>query len=116
MSNFNKAQGELTITSIDKIPSDVKEFTEKNEKGFVLAHSESGNHHILAGTTHKVFEQTKNVPAGNRFMYLDLKEDSKIFQDAARPHEMVVLPKGLYKVSSAREYDPFTAQARIVAD
>ena len=118
MTKVNVAQGELTIRSIDAIPSCAKtvEFTQKNEKGFILAHSESGNHHILAGLNHTVLTRTNDVPAGCAITYVELKEDSRVFQDAARPHDVQMLPKGLYEVRTAREHDPFTNQARRVAD
>ena len=111
------AQGELTIKSVDSIPlnAEIEEVTEKHEKGTILAHSESGNHHILAGDS-KVYLRTNDVPAGNRIMYANIKEDTRVFQDAARPHKAQMLPKGIYEIRSAREYDPFTKQARIVAD
>ena len=117
MANVNVAQGEVRIRSIDSIPSDATlvDFTEKNEKGTILSHSESGNHHILAGA-HKVTQRTNGVPAGCRVLYAEVTEDTRVFQDAARPHDVQMLPKGLYEIRTDREHDPFTGQARRVAD
>ena len=118
MAKINVAQGEVRITSIDAIPSCAKtvDFTEKNEKGFIISHSEQGNHHILAGLTNSVVERTNDVPAGCRILYAEVKEDTKLFQDATRAHDVQMLPKGLYEIRTDREYDPFSAQARRVAD
>ena len=117
MANINVAQGEVRIKSIDAIPScaETVDFTEKNEKGTILSHSESGNHHILAGN-HKVVQRTNGVPNGCRVLYAEVTEDTKVFQDAARAHDVQMLPKGLYEIRTDREFDPFTAQARRVAD
>ena len=117
MSNICVAQGELRIKSIDAIPADAKceEFTERNEKGTILSHSESGNHHILAGDT-KVLLRTNDVPTGCSIMYAEVKEDTRIFQDANVPHEAQALPAGFYEIRTDREFNPFEEEARRVAD
>lgn len=109
-------QGEIRIDRIVDLPDlEMKPFDEKNVKGFIISHSESGHHHILGGDV-EVMERTSNVPAGARILYAIVKEPAKLFQDAAAPHQPVELDPGIYEMRIKREYDPFSEQARQVAD
>jgi hypothetical protein len=108
-------QGEIRIDSIDVMPdAETKPFEEKNSKGFIISHSESGHHHILGGDV-EVMERTE-APAGARILYAIVKEPTKLFQDAAVPHQPVDLDPGIYEFRIKREFDPFAEQARRVAD
>lgn len=108
-------QGEIRIDRIDAMPeAETKPFTEKNAKGFIISHSEQGHHHILRGDV-DVLERVE-APAGAKILYAIVKEPTKLFQDAAVPHDPVDLGPGLYEFRIKREYDPFAEQARRVAD
>ena len=108
-------QGEIRIDRIGEMPQvELKPFTEKNEKGFIISHSESGHHHILGGDV-EVMERT-TAPAGARILHAIVKEPTKLFQDAAVPHEPISLEPGIYELRIKREFDPFAEQARQVAD
>lgn len=108
-------QGEIRIDRIAAIPAgDTKPFTERNGKGWIISHSEQGNHHILGGDC-EVIEKV-DVPAGARILYAILKNPTRLFQDAAEPHKPVDLDPGIYELRIKREYDPFAEQARRVAD
>lgn len=109
-------QGEIRIDQITDLPDlNMKPFDEKNAKGFIISHSESGHHHILGGDV-EVMERTSDVPAGARILYAIVKEPTKLFQDAATPHQPVELDPGIYEMRIKREYDPFSEQARKVSD
>lgn len=109
-------QGEIRIDRISELPDlNMKPFLEKSAKGFIISHSESGHHHILGGDV-EVMERTHSVPAGARILYAIVKEPTKLFQDAATPHQPVNLDAGIYEMRIKREYDPFSEQARRVAD
>ena len=108
-------QGEIRIDRIEAIPDfETKAFTERNGKGWIISHSESGNHHVLGGDC-DVIERV-DVPTGARILYAIVKESTKLFQDAAAPHAPVNLDPGIYEFRIKREHDPFLDQARRVAD
>lgn len=111
------AQGEIYARKIDTIPADLVAFTERNSAGdWIISHSESGHHHLLAADGVDVMERTKDVPAGMRILYAIVKEPTRLYQDAAVPHGEHIVPRGTYEIRIAREYDPIMEQARRVAD
>lgn len=108
-------QGEIRIDRIDEIPEDkTQAFTERNDKGFIISHSEQGHHHILGGDV-DVLERV-SAPAGARILYAIVREPTKLFQDAAVPHQPIHLDPGIYEFRIKREFDPFAEQVRQVAD
>lgn len=108
-------QGEIRVDLLSEAPGyDVREFTERNAKGHIISHSESGHHHILGGDC-EVMERV-DAPVGMRILTAIVREPTKLFQDAATPHETVSLEPGIYELRIKREYDPFAEQARRVAD
>lgn len=107
-------QGEIAIFKVDAHKGNAKPFSEKNGKGFIISHSEQGHHHILGGDV-EVLERV-TVPEGAKILHAIVKEPTKLFQDAAVPHQPIDLEPGLYEFRIKREYDPFSEQARRVAD
>lgn len=112
------AQGEIYCRKIDALPDGLAAFTEKNNAGdWIVAHSESGNHHVIDAPGVTVMERTKDVPPGMRILLAIVDEPSTLRQDAgSNPHEAHDLAPGIYELRIAREYDPFTEQARRVSD
>lgn len=112
------AQGEIYIRKIDALPDDLQPFHDKDKAGaWLISHSESGNHHVIDADGVTVMEQVKNVPAGMRILLAIVDEPTTLRQDAgANAHEAHDMPPGLYEMRIAREYDPFSEQARQVAD
>lgn len=109
------AQGEITIIKIDAFPEGVEtKAVERVAKGWIISHSESGHHHLLTGGDVK--ERTSKVPQGMKILYAILENPEALIQDAATPHGGFDLPAGFYEFRISREYDPFTEQARRVAD
>lgn len=108
-------QGEIRIDQVERFAdAETKPFADKSEKGFIISHSEQGHHHILGGDV-EVMERVK-APAGATILHAIVKEPTKLFQDAATPHDPISLEPGLYEMRIKREYDPFAEQARRVAD
>ena len=107
-------QGEIRIDRIAAIPDETKPFTERNSKGWIISHSEQGHHHVLGGNC-EVLERV-TAPAGARILYAIVKEPARLFQDATVPHQPVDLDPGIYEMRIKREFDPFSEQARLVAD
>lgn len=109
-------QGELRMDKISELPEvATKPFDEKNAKGFILSHSEKGNHHLLTGDV-EVLERTEGVPEGGRILYAIVREPSKLWQDASEPHGDINFDPGIYEFRSKREYSSLLQQARAVAD
>lgn len=110
------AQGEVNIRRVAKAPEGLVPVAP--EKGLlIVGHSESGHHHGFrdqAGVV--VMERTKDVPAGMKILYAILENPAELIQDAASPHETILLDAGVYEMRLSREYDPFAEQARQVAD
>jgi len=108
-------QGEVRIVRIDALPKGMQtKPVEKTTKGYVISHSESGHHHLLTGGD--VMERADNVPPGMQVFYAILSEPQRFVQDAANPHGGFDLDPGIFEFRVSREFDPFTEQARRVAD
>ena len=109
-------QGEVRIIKIDAMPDGVqtKPHPQESAKGYIISHSEEGNHHILSGGD--VMERTSNIPAGMRIFYALLDAPEKFEQDAAVPHGKFDLVPGLYEFRISREFNPYLAEARRVTD
>lgn len=110
------AQGEIYARKIDKLPDGLVDFKEKKGDDWIISHSESGHHHLLDGEGVTVMERTKDVPAGMRILYGIIEKPAELRQDAPNGHETHSLIEGFYEFRIAREYDPFSEQARRVAD
>lgn len=112
----NGAQGEISIFRCEgSMPDGLVEMTQIDKFGRpIISHSESGSHHVLERAT-KVMEDP-NPPSGMRILYALLDEPTALIQDASDAHGSHMLEPGLYEYRIAREFDPFTEQARMVAD
>jgi hypothetical protein len=113
------AQGEVTIIKIDAIPENMQtKAVERTDKGYIISHSENGNHHLLTGCPSggDVMEREDNVPQGMRIIYAALENPHDLVQDAPTPHDGYSLDPGFYMFRVGREHDSFSGQARIIAD
>ena len=111
------AQGEIYARKIENLPADLAAFTERSKTGeWIISHSESGHHHLLGADGVEVLERTTDTPKGMRILYALVKEPTRLYQDAAAPHDAHDLDPGVYEFRIAREYDPIMEQARKVAD
>ena len=94
------AQGDLNIFTCDEIPAGINEKSPDVEN-HILAHSETGHHHIVSGNTVRVFEESEFVS------YLDVLEPSNVVHlRSFDTHETIRLPKGKYRITRQREYTP----------
>lgn len=112
------AQGEVNIRKIDALPEHLGLTPIAPERGLlIVGHSESGHHHgFRSGAGVAVMERTKDVPAGMKILYAILDEPTALIQDAAHPHEPLMLGAGIHELRISREFDPFAEEARRVAD
>lgn len=108
-------QGEVRIVKIDALPAGMTTRpVNQTDRGYVISHSESGHHHVLTGG--EVMERTDNVPSGMQVFYALLDKPESFIQDAANPHGSYEMNPGIYEMRVSREFNPFTEQARRVAD
>lgn len=98
------AQGDLLIRRIDSLPDGVKPM--KAEKGkFILAHSETGHHHVVA-----------KKPGIECFMgedplvsYMKVIDQTETTLEHLRnfdTHESILVKGGTYEIRRQREYTP----------
>lgn len=115
-------QGEVRIERIEALPDGVelRPFDEKTDAktAWIISHSERGHHHVLDCADVDVLERP--LPAefgeGMRILYAIVRNPTEMRQDAAIPHETAPLEPGFYRLTVSTEVDPFTKQARYVAD
>lgn len=109
------AQGEIYIQKIDAVPEGLAPVAVE-EGVIVIAHSESGNSHVIDDREGVTVLEKPDAPEGMRLLYALIEKPATLYQNAASPHEGIHLEPGIYALRIAREFDPFTEQARQVAD
>lgn len=116
------AQGELTIRRVGPVPTWGHKwpagFTPlQAEHGkFIVGHSETGHHHVLAASEVAVAVLDK-PPAGMRILRAIVDNPTPL--EHLRPHdthEPIMLEPGDYEIRIAREYDHYAELARQAAD
>lgn len=94
------AQGDLNIFSVEEIPQGLAE-KPATDGSHILAHSETGHHHVIEGNTVRVFEQNEFIS------YLEVEKPSNVVHlRSFDTHETIGLPPGKYRISRQREYTP----------
>ena len=95
-------QGDLCIRRIDKLPDGLKPMPAQNG-AFVLAHSETGHHHIVQERSAQAF-----IDQTNAFIaYLNVLEPTELEHlRSFDTHEPLGLAPGLYEVRRQREHTP----------
>lgn len=102
--------GEVILKQIDSLPKEVK--LEKKTKKYIVAHSETGHHHVLESTKDfKVF-------SWNGESYIEIPEIAELFheksgKDVHTPHKIT---PSVYKVVIKKEFDYFLGAIRAVRD
>lgn len=92
------AQGDLNIYQVASIPLDLKH--EDKRDTYILAHSETGHHHVIDGNNVRLF----NV---NEFTsYLEVTHESNIVHlRSFDTHDAICLPVGNYLLTRQMEDD-----------
>lgn len=112
ISNKPVAQGDILIIPISSIPATAKAAQPENGK-FVIAHSETGHHHVIDRVKAEVFEA-----ADDKFIaYVKtLGEGAEIKHERNfHTHESINLqPNTNYEVRRQREYVPLRRQREYV--
>lgn len=109
-------QGEVRMEPIDRIPDCQTKIIEPKSGMIIVGESESHHHHVLEADGVTVMERTSGVPSGMRILYAIVEKETKLRQTAGNPHGAHVIAPGMYEIPIKREFNPFTEQARRVAD
>ena len=109
-------QGEVRVAKLSQLPRVATKPVAPRSAGAgtIVAHSESGHHHVLTAGT--VLEQVENVPAGMRILYAIIENSAELLHEAHGAHQGQALEPGVYEFRISREFDPFAAKARAVSD
>lgn len=102
--------GEVILKPIDTLPTNAK--LEKEEKKIIVAHSETGHHHVLEAPTNV------KVYSWNGETYLEVPELSNLWhqktgKDVHAPHKVA---PSIYKIILKKEFDYFQGILRQVRD
>ena len=104
VKNF-AAQGEMYIRRVPEFKEESKPATPANGV-FILAHSETGHHHVIDAAKVDVMEQVK-VPEGMGILQMIVKEPAEIVHlRSADTHEPLFLTEGNWEIRLQREYTP----------
>lgn len=109
-------QGEVRMEPITEIPNCELRRIEPINGVIIVGESESHHHHVLDADGVMVMERTSGVPKGMRILYAVVEKATKLRQTAGNPHGAHVIEPGKYEIPIKREFNPFTEQARRVAD
>lgn len=96
-------QGDLMIRRIDTLPENLKAAQAEKDGTHILAHSETGHHHVIESrAADKLIDET------NAFIsYLRVMEPAEVVH--LRDHDThgsLALEPGLYEIRNQREYVP----------
>lgn len=100
------AQGDLLITRIDEIPTDAVR-QEPGDGVFVVAHSETGHHHVVESAPVEYFHAANDGDFAGQVAYLRVNEPVALRHlRSFDTHEALSIPAGLYRLNQQREYTP----------
>jgi hypothetical protein len=103
------AQGEMYIRKIDgefEFTENRRDMEPENGK-FILAHSETGHHHVIDRNAVEVYQRTENVPEGLGILQMIVKEPTTIEHLRSNDtHEPLFLTEGNWEIRLQREYTP----------
>lgn len=110
------AHGEVNFFRIEEgsVDENLLSDFDPDENGFVVGHSESGHHHLLEreGVTMKKHTDSR----GFQILHAIVTKPVALRQDTSDPHKTQIVEPGEYLITNNVEVDPFTKQARRVAD
>jgi hypothetical protein len=118
MASFKNiaAQGELYIRRVKKVPAGCTAMKASDGK-FVVGHSETGHHHVIAEKNASVMVLDRPSSEGMRILYAILKDPSSLVHLRGHDtHETIDLEPGIYEIRIARDFDHYAELARQSAD
>lgn len=105
------AQGELTITRLEKVPARIGDVVTPNQGFLIVGRSETHHHHVVdadCATLTRVDPFTA---------FLNVRKTTRlVHQREYDTHPPIELQPGMYEFRTGREFDPFEEAIRISAD
>jgi hypothetical protein len=101
------AQGDLLIRRISSLPKNAVKAKSDNGN-FVVAHSETGHHHIVAERPNVAYFTTDD-PMISYLQVVEATDETEVLIEHLRSfdtHESIVVSPGIYEVRRQREYTP----------
>lgn len=100
------AQGEAFFRRVDGVTGAVKEVAPEGGK-VIVAHSETGHHHVMDASSVTLLERTEGVGEGLRILYMIVDEPTALEHLRGHDtHEPILFNPGTYEVRLQREYTP----------
>jgi len=109
MKTFQKcaAQGDAMFVRVDSLPKGVKPIAPEQGK-FILAHSETGHHHVMEARPNVKVFSTDN-PLISYLQVVEAADEAETFIEHLRSfdtHEPISFKPGIYQVINQRESAP----------
>ncbi len=101
------AQGDVMFVRVDSLPVGVKPVAPEQGK-FILAHSETGHHHVMEARQNVKVFSTDN-PLVSYLQVVEATDEAETFIEHLRSfdtHEPIKFSPGIYKVINQRESAP----------
>ena len=96
------AQGDMLLTRIDRMPSNVEPQRAEKDETHILTHSETGHHHVVAAQ-HVDFFKAANDPFVS---YIDVKKSTVLRHLREHDtHKEIMLSPGIFQINRQREYE-----------
>lgn len=105
MKEFKRlaAQGDVILRKIDKLPDGVVEMSSRDGE-YVVAHSETGHHHVITADKVRAF-RPKKPDIYQMFLQIDEPTDL-VHERSFDTHEALRIQPGTYEVRRQRQYTP----------
>lgn len=105
------AQGELTITKLEKLPKNIGSIEHPVNGRLIVGHSESGHFHSVDADCATL----TRIDPFTAFLAVR-KATRLVHQREYDTHPPIELQPGMYTVRTGREFDPFAEIIRASAD
>ncbi len=100
------AQGEAFIRRIETRPDGLTPIEPENGH-YIIAHSETGHHHVMEPGGVALLERTTGVEEGLRILHLIVSEPTSLDHlRGSDTHESIMFEPGEYEIRLQREYTP----------
>lgn len=105
------AQGELTITRLDKRPKNIGKLIAAENGKLIVGHSETGHHHVVDADC-ATLTRVDGFTA-----YLEVHKPTQLEHlRGFDTHPSIALQPGMYEFRTGREFDPFDDAIRASCD
>jgi hypothetical protein len=103
------AQGDLLITRVQEIPEDAVLQTPEDEGVYIVAHSETGHHHVIESDPVEYFwaKSSNDEDFEGQVAYLRVNEPVTLRHlRSFDTHAPIQISPGIFRLNQQREYTP----------